>query len=460
MVKKHSLRFWIIFWTTSCILLFAWFVFLQVKNHSISFLNRFVDIAPISRQSQDDLHALIDMADSVLQTNDQEKTFLILFQNNMEIRPGGGFIGSFGILKVKDGHVTEFASHDVTNFDGRIPSIVPPPYPMKETLNIDSFKFRDSNYSPDFGENAKQAEYFYHLGDGQEQFDGVVAITTNVLSSFLKMTGSVSVPGYPGEYTADNAVLGLEEQVEKNFVEQGVNRGDRKAIMNPLAYEILTRVKDFSISQKYELFKVILEDLRRKDIQLSFKDDALQQRVERAHWDGKVDASWRDDYLMTVDANLGSWKSDYYVKRSMDYTVDFSSGKPHAKIAITYNHTATEKSWLTKDYQTYLRVYVPKGSWLTNFSGNAAAPQFGDEFGKKYFGMLVYVKLGESKTVTFEYDLPQDLARPLVGVSSDLYDLKIQKQPGLNDIPVAIHMIQKNGMREDRNIILNQDFLW
>jgi hypothetical protein len=453
MAKKHSVKFWIIFWMLSGIILFAWFVFLQYKNHNFSFLNRVVDVSPISRESQDDLHALIDMADSVSQTQGQEKTFLILFQNNMEIRPGGGFIGSFGILKVSDGHVTEFTSHDVSNFDGRIPPIVAPPYPMKETLHIDSLKFRDSNYSPDFGENAKQAEYFYHLGDGQEQFDGVIAITTNVLSSFLRMTGPVTVPGYPGEYTADNAVLGLEEQVEKNFSDQGIQRGDRKAIMNPLADEILKRVKDFSLSQKYALFQVILEDLRRKDIQLSFKDETLQQRVERAHWDGKVDSLWRDDYLMAVDANMASWKSDYYVKRSMDYTVDFSSEKPHAKLVMTYNHTATEKTWLVKDYQTYVRFYVPKGSWLTSFSGNAIDPQFGEEFGKKYFGALVQVKLGETKTVTIEYDLPQT-------ISLDMYDLKIQKQPGLNDVPVTIHIIQKNGSKEDRGIVLNRDFVW
>lgn len=453
MAKKHSLRFWIIFWTVSALALFAWFVFLQVKNRNLSFLNRIVSVVPISQESQDDLHALVAIADAVLQTNGQEKTFLILFQNNMEIRPGGGFIGSFGILKVKDGHMTEFASHDVTNFDGRIPSIVSPPYPMQETLKIDSLKFRDSNYSPDFSENAQQAEYFYHLGEGQEQFDGVVAITTNVLSSFLRMTGPVTVPGYPGEYTADNAVLGLEEQVEKNFSEQGIDRGDRKAIMNPLAHEILAHVKDFSISQKYELFQVVLEDLRRKDVQLSFKDESVQRQVERAHWDGKVDSLWRDDYVMAVDANLGAWKSDYYVKRSMEYTVDFSREKPHATLALTYNHTATEKSWLTKDYQTYMRLYVPKGSWLTSFSGNATEPQFGEAFGKKYFGTLVQVKLGESKTVTVEYDLPQTL-------SSDFYDLKIQKQAGLNDIPVKIHLIRKNGAREDREIILNQDFMW
>ena len=453
MSKKYSLKFWIIFWVIACILLIAWFVFLQVKNRSVSFLNTVINVAPISQESQDDLHALVDIADYALQTQGQEKTFLILFQNNMEIRPGGGFIGSFGVLKIKDGHVIDFTSHDITNFEGRIPSTVVPPYPMKETLGINSWKLRDSNYSPDFSENVKQVESFYQMGGGQEQFDGVIAITANVLRSFLLMTGPVAVPGYPGEYTADNAVLGLEQQVEINFVNQNIDRGDRKSIMTPLAHEILQRVKDFSVSQKYELFNMMLENLRRKDVQLSFNDETVQQKVERAHWEGKVDTVWQGDYVMAVDANLNSWKSDYYVKRSLDYTVDFSGEKPHAKIAFTYNHTAKEKSWLTKDYQTYVRFYIPKGSWIGDISGNVDEPRYGDEFGKKSVGMLVHVPLGTSKTVTVEYDLPKT-------ITSDLYDLKIQKQAGINDMPVAIHIIHANGQHEDRNIVLNQDFMW
>lgn len=448
--KKYSTAFWVLFWTTSVALLFGWFLFLQIKNRSVSFLNAVVNIAPLSNESQNDLHTLIDMADAVLQTDGREKTFLILFQNNMEIRPGGGFIGSFGILKVRDGHMTEFTSHDVSNFDGRIPSIVPPPYPMKETLGIDSLKFRDANYSPDFSENAKQAEYFYHLGGGQEQFDGVVAITTNVLASFLRLTGPVTVQGYPGEYSAENAVLGLEEQVERNFLDQSIDRGDRKAIMTPLAHEILLRVKDFSLAKKYELFTVLIEDLHRKDIQLLFHDTVLQSAVSRSQWDGAVDTKWSRDYLMTVDANMGAWKSDYFVKRSLEYTVDLTGEKPHIVLSVSYHHTATEKTWLVKDYQTYLRVYAPAGSWLTAVSGNVAPAHFSDELGKKSFGVLVQVKLGQTKTVVFEYDEPKSV------IQGD-YQLKIQKQPGLNDTPVTVHIIHPDGTRENHQLILNRD---
>jgi hypothetical protein len=155
-------------------------------------------ILPVGQETRTDLDTVISLADSLLDTDGQEKTFLLLFQNSMELRPGGGFIGSFGILKVRDGHITQFLVHDTGNFDGRIPDTVAPPYPMKETLKIPSWKFRDSNYSPDFAENAKWAETFYQMGQGGEKFDGIIGVTTNVLTSFLRVTGPVELEGYPG----------------------------------------------------------------------------------------------------------------------------------------------------------------------------------------------------------------------------------------------------------------------
>jgi hypothetical protein len=392
----------------------------------------------------------MSLADSLLHTEGKEKTFLVLFQNNLELRPGGGFIGSFGILKVRDGGITHFAVHDTGNFDGRIPSTVSPPYPMKETLRIDSWKLRDSNYAPDFGENAKWAETFYQMGQGEERFDGVVAVTANVLTSFLKVTGPVQLEGFPGTYGSDNAIIDLEYQVEQGYLKQDIAFGERKSVMGLLGMEILSRIKALPLSKKYELFQTMLEDLRRKDIQLSFKDERLQEAVTAAGWGGAMDHAWKDDYLFLVDANLNSFKSDYYVERSYAYAIDLSRETPRATLAVTYRHTAQVRDWFAKDYQTFLRVYVPEGSFLDTVTGAAADPVYGKFLSKKYFGTLIQVPINSEKTVTFEYVLPQDIER-------EWYDLKIQKQPGLNDVPVRVTVIRKDGTKEEKGFALNRD---
>lgn len=406
-----------------------------------------------SSEFTDDLATLSKLAGSFMNTGGEERVFLVLFQNNMELRPGGGFIGSFGILKVKDGSVASFVSHDVVNFDGRIPDTVPAPYPLPETLGVKSLKLRDSNVSPDWSVNAKQAEDFYHMGKGEETFDGVIGITTNVLTSFLSVVGPVEVPGYPGTYDAETGVLDLEYQVEQAFYKQGITRGERKSIMNLLGNIILEKAKALPISGKYELFRVVLDDLHKKDIQISFHDSELQQIVRSAGWSGEIDREWERDYLLLVDSNMNSFKTDYRMRRKMDYTIDLSGTTAKATLVVTYEHTAKEKDYMTKDYQSFSRIYVPEGSWLESVAGNAKPAVFGSELGKKYFGALVQVPLGATRSVTWNYVLPKDF-------DMENYDLLIEKQPGLNDVPVTVTLKGRNGMTEEKSLTLNRPTVW
>lgn len=450
-MRKHSTKFWIGFVAISALFLAVWYGFWQFRNRNLDAIKGLFGVLPVPEETRTDFGTVAAFADALLHTDGRTEVFLLLFQNNLELRPGGGFIGSFGILKVRDGHILDFSVHDTGNFDGRIPDTVAPPYPMKETLHIDSWKLRDSNYAPDFPTNADQAVAFYRMGGGEEQFDGVVGITTNVLASFLAVTGPVTLPEYPGQYGTENAILDLEFQVEQGYRAQGIGFGERKSVMGMLGNAVLQKAKTLSLPKQYELFTVLLDDLRRKDVQLSFTDPVLERMAQVAGWDGSVDQRWPDDYLMAIDANLGALKSDYYVKRSYAYAVDLSDGKPTAQLTVTYRHTATEKSYLTKDYLSFLRVYIPAGSFVESVT-NGDKPVYGDDFGKKYVGMLVAVPLGAEKSVTIRYTLPPSLA-------TASYDLKWQKQPGVNDAPASVSVVYPDRRTLSKTFVLNRDTL-
>ena len=450
MSKQRSLKFWIIFWSCSAIFLALWAAFWEFKNSGIQRMAPALEFVPFVGGDGEDYKNAAKISDYLLKKDGEEKTFMVLFQNNLELRPGGGFIGTFGILKMKDGKMVSIETHDLSNFDRLIPEGMEPPYPMREALGVKSWKLRDSNYSPSFEVNAQKAEEFYRLGGGQENLDGVIGITTNVLESILKVTGPIKLEDYPGTYDSENGVITLEYQVEKAFEQQGIERVERKSVMRELAEEIEKKVSTLPINRKLGLAKTILEDLNKKEIQLYFKDVEIQKIAVAAGWSGEVDSSWGKDYLMMVDANLGSFKSDYYVNRAVDYVVDLSGEVPVAKLKITYKHTAKQKDWMTRNYFSYLRVYVPRGSWLTQWQ-NFDDVRFGEELGRQYFGGGVNVPIGQEKTIELVYNLPK-------GIGSDsAYDLKIQKQSGVLDIPVGVHVKDKNGVWKDYEFRMNSD---
>lgn len=437
----------------SLLFLVSLFVILEYKREGFSFFSQFLGVVPVKEELQTDMSTLLSVADALTDTDGKVKTYLILFQNNNELRPGGGFIGSFGILKIKDGQAQSLEVHDTINFDGRIPDSVPAPYPLPETLGVKSLKLRDSNISPDFGENARAAEEFYHLGEGQEQFDGVIGITTRVLETVLQVTGPVEVPGFEGSFGSENAVLDLQYQVEQNYYKQGISFGERKSIMGDLSAQILKKIKTSSLEQKYDLFQLLLTNLHSKDIQVQFTDPILQNKIKTAGWDGLVDTKWQGDYLFLVDSNMNAFKGDLYMERSMEYTVDLSSDIPKAVLKVTHHQTAKEKSYLVKDYQGYSRVYMPKGSYVESVAPLSHKAVYGEELGKKYVGTIVQVPLDSEKTLEYIYKLPATME------TGDGYDLKIQKQPGAKSMPVGVTVKYKNGTLKKYQFNLERDVL-
>ncbi|EKE21911.1 MAG: hypothetical protein ACD_7C00096G0028 [uncultured bacterium] len=378
-----------------------------------------------------------------------EKVFLVLFQNNMELRPGGGFIGSFAIIKTENGKVKSYAVHDTSNFDGRIPENDQMPAPMKKIFKINAWKLRDSNYSPDYPTNAQKALDFYYQGQGKEKFDGVIAVNAAVLESILKITGPIRLAGYPNIFEADSALLTLEKQVEIDYAQQGIEQGERKDVMNVFLRELLKKSVELSKLDKLKLAKKLIGQLKNKNIQLYFVNSNLQKLAQEGQWDGAMDVSWDKDYLMVVDANLGAYKSDYYVKRSLMYAVDLTKEIPEAILKITYNHTGKEKNWMTRDYLTYLRIYVPKGSRINEFSESGEIA-YGEEFNKKFAGGFVKVPINSVKTVEIKYILPKEL-------KTVEYKLKIQKQSGNGVVPAKIEVKLPGGEIKNFDLELNGD---
>ncbi len=348
-------------------------------------------------------------------------------------------MGQYAIVKIKNGEVVSAVVEDANLLDQRITAKITPPYPLTRKLQLKRWKLRDSNFSPDFPTNAEKAEYFYRLSGGREKFDGTVAVNSDVFNHVLDITGPITPAGYSTTFTGADCALKLEEVVEKAYLGENVSaqaKQARKNIMKKLAAEILE--KAVTVNNIPKLASLTLEEMRQKNIMLHFKDPALQELVTSVHWDGRVVQDWTNDYLMLVDANLGGLKTDYYIKRSINYTVDFTGEKPLATLVYTYKNTAPRRDWRTNDYHTYLRAYVPKGSkYLERFMINFVTTK--EDFNKTYFDGYVDVEIGQSDVpTTFKYELPET-------IKAEGYRLLIQKQSGVGTIPVTIHLKTKAG---------------
>ena len=400
---------------------------------SLSVASKISKFLPIPNDEKKEIEVMNALVQKFTASDNVERTFMFFLQNNMELRPGGGFLGQYAVIKVKNGAVTSSFFEDANLLDQRIQAEVVPPYPFKRMLQLKKWKFRDSNFSPDFPTNVEKAKYFYRLAGGGGNFDGVIAINATVFNDILRLTGPITSSGV--EFNSDNGFLKLEEIVEKKYIlDPDLDTQNRKSIMKTMTPIVISKL--FSLGNISKVADLAREELRNKNIQINFSDSNLQSLVSSVFWDGKVATDWGGDYLMVVDANMGALKTDYYIKRSIDYEVDFSGEKPVATLNMLYKNTAPYGDWRTSDYHSYIRIYVPQGSKVLDRK-MISPPITKDEFGKTYFGSLLHVLIGGETQVMLKYELPDMITK-------DNYRMLIQKQSGVGDIPVKM-TVKKDG---------------
>jgi hypothetical protein len=381
-----------------------------------------------------------------------EKTYLLLFQNNLELRPSGGYLGTFGIAKIKNAQMVSFEIHDTNIFDGFGKVQTDPPQALKDYLKIANWQMRDGNWSPDFPTAAQQVEYFYHLQGGQEEFDGIIAINATILPSLLALTGPIYLEEFDKQFKAEDVLYQIEYEVEKGYWERGIDPGERKTIFKALIKKIVKQLLEKNFWEQKELKDLVIRELDRKNILVFLKDANNQEVFSKLNWSGEINKSYVHDYLMLVEANLAAKKSNYYIKREVEYSIDLSKKRPEVDLKIKYFHQGKQKDWFNDDYRTYLRIYLPYGSYLLKATGVEDETRFLDELNKTVFGNWIIVPTGQEKIIEFNYLLPESIK------DESEYKILVQKQSGIDNLPFRIILKGINQKEYIKEKVIEKDW--
>lgn len=363
-------------------------------------------------------------------------TYLVLFENNTELRPGGGFIGSYAVVQIDKGKMNILAIDGTENLDRSAPTDWLPvaPAPITNNLKTSRWYFRDSNWSPDFAVDAQKAVELYkgEKGVGAENINVVVAITPTVIEEILMLVGPITIQGT--EFKAENVTEKLEYEVEYAFDKKGVDFKDRKQVLKPFMLELISRLEKnvfFNFNNYLNIFSSLSAQ---KQIMFYSFEPQIQKLVSQKGWNGEV-ASTTGDYLLWVDANLAALKTDYAIKRTLNYFLEKQTdGRLLAVASMNYVHTG-KFDWRTTRYRTYARIFVPLGSELVSTTGamksdRTTAPGIidqGQELEKQWFGTFIAIEPGQTKSLVFKYYLPLSIQQQ---IDNGLYTLFVQKQLG------------------------------
>ncbi len=382
------------------------------------------------------------------------KTYLLLFQNDKELRATGGFITAYAFLKLDKGHLSTTTSDDIYRLDEQLlkacqTKICPltPPAPIVKYLpEVDgkprtAWSLRDSNISPDLPTFAQEFERMYAmLGQGLP-FDGIITIDTQVVEELIAATGPIEAGGTTYSAQTDprcncpDVIYELEHYAE--IASQG--EAGRKAILGDLMQQLLAKVLGAGVTKLPEFADVAFNLANDKHIMFYMHNDQLEQALSQLDWTGEIHRT-NGDYLHINDSNFAGGKSNLYVDETVTDDISISSGVAKHTLTIKYENPQPFNTWLNGILRDYVRIYVPEGSQLVSSDGSdvIVTTQNDAALGKTYFEAFITVRPQNSRILSFTYTAP-------VQITGGKYPLLVQRQPGAKD---HHYIIKINGSKK------------
>jgi len=408
--------------------------------------------------------------------SDKAATYLILVQNRDELRPTGGFITAFGLLRIKEGRILALKFDDSTSYVkyNYVRELREAPYPLPELMFAHYLVARDANWSPDFPTAAKDTQEA-HLLSVDTKSEAVIAFDQELIVKLLEFSGPLYIHELDSTVDADN----IEEKIIefKQAAVEADKQADRKDLLSFIAPQIMNNLlQAHDPKELIDLGKSLFELMQEGHLLLFFDNKDLQNILSQLELDGAISPG-DGDFVMVVDSNIGFSKVNQYIDHSLEYSVDLTdTANPQGEITLHYEHTQPGTDacfqgaggefpdyYLSRCYWNYWRVltgtgttmkgethtHVPQGFFRHGTRWHNEVEVGTSEEGTTVFGGLTVVPQLQEEEILIQTSLHASV----ISENDDgslAYSLRIQKQPGIIFLPVEIHVTAPSGfMAED-----------
>lgn len=381
-----------------------------------------------------DYKPLISVLPEMMGT-EREKKYLIIFQNDKELRPTGGFITAYAVFRVNKGVIESEGSDDIYKLDDQLVKKVPAPAPILKYLpQVYTFNLRDTNISADFRASMDQFYSFYEATIDKKKIDGIFALDTHFVVSLMNVLGPIEA--YGTKFTTDEVkecdcpqiIYELEKYADQPVAYE---KGNRKGIIGVLMQQMMAQAFNAPKSSWPKLLEAGMQNLKDKHFLLYFLGASEQEAAEKVNFAGRL-YNYDGDYLHINEANFAGAKSNLFIQEKVTQKVTREKDgklKKNVKIEYKYPREGDNCSLERKGglclagiYRDWIRIYVPKGSTLIKSTGTEKKLETTDELDKTVFDGFFTLRPTGALTIELEYTVPVKVDRE--------YKLLIQKQPG------------------------------
>lgn len=378
------------------------------------------------------------------------KRYLLLAQNNDELRPTGGFITAVGVFYVDAGKIQSEWFGDSLSADDLNLIHPPPPAPLQKYMWASQWLLRDVNWYADFPASARAAQAMYARDHGV-RVDGVIAVDLRFMPLLVQAVNDLQLDGVT--LTRDNIIGAIKASwrplPQSDYMSAEWFANERKNFLGALMRAMLTRIQNGDANAA-ALAQALWRGLRGKAVQAYLDDADAQQALEAAGWGGALQTG-PADYLNVIDANVGFNKVNARVTREIFYTVRLNEQGGDATVELTYRNPSrpaddacdllrqhkdtTYASMEHSCYWNYVRVLTPRFTQFVSAQGARDAGYAEEVDAVTALGGYMLVERNAEARVQFRYALPNTI------LQDNAYALQLQTQAGTAATPVRVRVI-------------------
>ncbi len=373
----------------------------------------------------------------ILVSKIKKQSILVGFQNSAELRPTGGFWGSFAVWDINKSILDSTLSFDTNPYkqDNKLleTSQTELPEPMREQWSDKPQSFVNANWSASFPQSAKTLQWYFGQGWGEKNLSGVFAVSSLTLIDLLELTGEISISDKTA-INSSNFTRIMSEKIDSEYWQNEENKtiNEPKTLIKELFPLVLQRAKALP---KLTLYNFFIKQIEQGRILAYFNDKQFQKGSEKLKIDGEL-RPYKTDYLMINNANISGNKTSLNVNQIIDYSLVNSQKGASSLLKITRSHS---NMWPNHQNTNYTRVFIPIGSTLESaklgnedITGDILIEQ---DQGRTVLGFWFNTDPGQQKTAEIKYRIPSQ------SNIVNNWDLTYQKQPGTNPdwINIKIH---------------------
>lgn len=359
----------------------------------------------------------------------EKKTYLLLFQNNRELRPTGGVIKSIALIEFEGGRLINYEVHNASFADDQIKGYVEPPLPLKEYLSLERWMLKDSNWDADFPSSAVQAEWFI---DKQidKAVNGVIAVDIEFVKQAIKLIGPVEIETSENKIDQNNIYEVLAEREEGAYTE----------LLQKLIQEIIKS----KTKEKMKLTLELIKSLSAKHAQIFLHHNESQAAIIDLDWGGSIKqnecaGNCLYDWIGLIEADFESDVSSISIEKKAEITISLEEGVVKKTLAFLARDTRSRNEG-DKKYRAYLRVLVPGENGFSpaiirsKDGEEEILPEIVEIKGTVEAGMYFELDPGETKIFILSWEGKSGINQEKEGY----YEFLWRKQAGTEGFPIDV----------------------